>query len=231
MRFPPHHNFVNCGKIEEQVVELYANGNVPETVFDGFNRYHYSLVHKFRCACTHLDSLTKYLDSQDVQQSDLNDIAHFANMFFDAYVHAVGSALDIFAREVLTYFDIALPPKVYYSTAREQINALKPNDPALPYLAEPSWRQEFSDYRNTSTHERTVTDRITTVSRIVGDQSKTTLQVPLPDDPRAHGERTYTRHDRIEVYCKKTVFKALSHVNKAYGHLHERMSSAGALPL
>ena len=231
MRFAPYHNFVNCRKIERQVVELHANGNVPETVFDGFNRYHYSLVHKFRCACRHLDSLTKYLDSQNVQQSDFRDIAHFVNMFFDAHVHAVGSALDIFAREVLTYFGIALPPVVYYSTAHEQISALKANDPALPYLAEPQWRQEFSNYRNTSTHERTVTDRIITVARIVGDQPRTTLQVPLPDDPRAHGDRTYTRHDRIEVYCQKTVKRALSHVNQAYGHLRERISNAGALPL
>ena len=61
--------------------------------------------------------------------------------------------MDIIAREVLIYFDIALPDTVYYYTARTILLTQRTGDSLIPRLDNPGWKDEFSNYRNALTHE------------------------------------------------------------------------------
>lgn len=230
MNFAPYHAFGACEKLEKQVAALKTAGKVPDDLFRAHEKYHTSLVHKLRSARYHADTLAQYLATVDGPQTDPSEIVYRVNFHFDGFLHVLGSATDIFAREVLTYFGIPHPARVYYHTAREQITALRPGDAVLPFLDDPSWKAEFSDYRNTATHERLIAAGYTIQYDVSGKSAITRIVFPIPDDPRAE-QPTTKRNQDITEYCGATFRRAVSHFNKTYTHLASRISAAGSLPL
>lgn len=230
MNFAPHHAFGACRRLEKEIAKLRAAGAVPDDLFRAHEKYHTSLIHKLRSARYHADTLSQYLATVDAPQTEPSELVYRVNFHFDGFLHVLGSATDIFAREILTYFGIPHPAKVYYSTAREQISSKRPGDSILPFLDDPKWKAEFSDYRNTATHERLIAAGYTIQYKMSGQSAVTRLVFPIPDDPRAE-EPTTKRNEDITEYCASTFKRAVSHFNQTYGHLADRLQTSGHLPL
>lgn len=230
MNFAPHHQFTGCQRLQERVEGLRTAGAVPAPLLAEYNKYHFSLVNKLRSARDHMDLLKAFLgETAQVQQAVPQEVVFQANHHFDGYLHALGSAMDILAREVMTYMGIALPNNVYYKTARERVNATRAGDAILPLLDDPPWKAEFSDYRNTATHERLIAANYAIEVHVDGGQSHKRVNLPLPDDPRAT-PHTFNRNKDIVAYCEKTFFRVVSHTNQIYGHIAQRAAAIGALP-
>ena len=153
--FSPYHRMAHCQRLQRTISEFHENGNIPELIFGQYKRYHYSLLHKLKSAKKHLENLQDVLENTEVSAvvGNSNDFINEVNMHIDSFFYCCGSAMDILAREVLIYYNIPLPNRVYFRTAREQINTLRPGDALLTRLQDPTWEQEFKDYRNSLTHE------------------------------------------------------------------------------
>ncbi len=232
MSFAPYHSFAACGHLERAVTALKAAGHVPEAIFDGYELYHFSLFHKLKSAHYHVTTLDSYLNTRTVATTPVPEMMYRANFHFDGFLHCLGSALDIFAREILTYFNEPMPGNVYFHTAHNSLFASRPGDAILPYLDTPTWKAEFSDYRNTATHECLIGTVLTTHHGVIGTRHTHRAIIPLPDDPRAApAARTYRRTPDIVDYCTKTFRRALSLHNQAYEHLRTRIRATGRLPL
>jgi hypothetical protein len=230
MSFPPYHAFASCGALERRIEAARLAGNVPDPVYRAYEKYHFSILHKLRSARYHVDGLAGYLSSGGVLAVAPNDLVYRVNFHFDGFLHVVGSASDIFAREVLTYFGVPLPQKVYYHTAEAELTLARPNDPFLARVAAPTWRTEFSNYRNTATHESLIGTRYNHVTDMQGQRATTRVVFPIPDDPRA-ANHTYRRNEDIVEYCSTTFTRVLSHFNRAYTDLAVRIQQNGSLPL
>src|SRR5690349_11346164 len=196
MKFPPYHNFAACERMESAVKAGAAAGGIAAAIVTQHETYHYSILHKLRSAKYHVDTLKSYLSSQDTSQNNPEDIVYRVNFHFDGFLHVLGSSTDIFAREILTYFGEPLPPKVYFHTAHQLLSVRRPGDSILPIIDSPVWRQEFSDYRNTATHESLVAPLYNLRVEVVGGVSTQRLEFPIPDDPRA-AVKTYNRNKDI----------------------------------
>jgi hypothetical protein len=232
MNFAPRHQFRNCSSLEAAIEQLFEGGNVPQHLYDAYLLYHFSLVHKLRSARYHADTIQGYLASQQTHNVTALDVVYRVNFHFDGFTHTLGSALDIFAREILTYFGVALPKKVHYGSARVQLKNARPGDPILPYLDDPTWRDEFGHYRNTATHESVVGSRFDIKVDVQGNVATRRMVFPLPDNPRAAANaRTFRRNPDITEYCNQTLRRVLSHFNRAYGHVCGRVVAAKRLPL
>lgn len=230
MNFAPHHNFTACERLEKIVEALRLANSITPAVYDDFSRYHFSLLHKLQSARYHVETLTSYLASQNARQSDPHSVVYRVNFHFDGFLHVLGSALDILAREILCCFAMLPQGNVHFHTASQVLTAARPNDTILPLLASPPWRQEFSAYRNTATHESIVGRSYTVSIEVIGHKSVTRVVFPIPDDPRAVPV-TCTRNQDIVKYCSATFKRVLSHTNQLYAHIEERSRIGGTLPL
>lgn len=230
MNFAPFHNFPECALLEAKVQQLHAAGSVPEAIYIDHLRYHFSLLHKLKSAKYHVESLEKFLNSQQTATADPGALLYRINFHFDGFVYVLGSALDMLAREVLSYYGLVPAGNVYFGTAYQQINTARPGDPVLPLLEPPSWKQEFSEYRNTATHETVVTSGYALHTTMVGHTPTHKFVCPLPDDPRAITQ-TYGRNPNIVEYCKTTLTRSLRLVNPLYRHLRMQANATGALPI
>ncbi|MCZ6480910.1 MAG: hypothetical protein O6929_10980 [candidate division NC10 bacterium] len=232
MNFAPYHRFARCNALERLITSLRQQGAVPDDVFEGFQRYHYSLVHKLRSARYHVDTMRDYLGAQQTQPTASQDVVYRVNYHFDGFTHVVGSAMDIFAREAMTYFGLTLPDNAYFNTAHSEIASARPGDPILALIDTPAWRSEFSDYRNTATHESIVTTRFQIEYEVLGHDESRRMVFPLPDDPRAVlAGRTFQRNPNVVQYCEMTFTRVLRLFNVAYQHLCRRIQAAGRLPI
>lgn len=230
MSFAPYHRFVGCTRLENTIEGLRQAGGVPINVHAAYSKYHFSLVHKLQSARYHVETLESYLRTQNAQQMNPHAVVYRVNFHFDGFLHVLGSALDILAREVLAYYAINPAGNVYYQTAHAQLTASRAGDAILPLLTNPTWRSEFADYRNTATHESIIGTSYTIQIEVVGNQSVTRVVFPVPDDPRAVPP-VCRRNPDIARYCNTTFKRVLSHTNQIYEHLEARARASGALPL
>lgn len=230
MNFSPYHAFRDCKRLENRIEAIRAAGHIPDDVFERYELYHYSLIHKLRSARYHIEALRGFLQTQTPNENNLSEIAYRVNFHFDGFVHLLGSSGDIFAREILTYFGEILPAKVYFYKAHTRINTSRPGDAILPLLLAPGWKSEFDDYRNTSTHESLIGTGFSIEIEMHGHNVQRRLKFPLPDDPRAN-VKTYTRNPDIVRYCEVTLTRYLRLFNQAYSHLVGRISATGSLPI
>lgn len=230
MNFSPHHRFLGCDRLEQTLDRIRVAGNLPNAVQADHQKYHFSLLHKLQSARYHVETLRGYLSSQNAQQINPHLLVYRVNFHFDGFLHVLGSTLDILAREVLGYFPVVVPAKVYYQTARAAIAGVAPADPILPLLADPTWRAEFSTYRNTATHESIVGTGYQIDIVVAGNQSHTKVVFPIPDDPRVPNSPTRHNPD-IVVYCERTFVRVLTHTNRIYEHIQARAAVKGSLPL
>jgi len=231
--FSPHHRFNNCSRIERTMTQFRQAGKVPDDVFKGYNRYHFALVHKLKCAHNFFDQL--YALGTTSPAEIIRDSVHFlfsVNSNIDGFFYTGGSALDILAREVLTYFNVSMPRDVYFKTAFAQLDHQRPNDPLLVRLQPPNWKDEFSNYRNALTHEVLIAGSYQINVDMEGATESTRIVFPLPDDPRVDPEaRTSRRNSDVICYCQTTFRRLLSLINTIYGDLNDRFDTAGVLPI
>jgi hypothetical protein len=230
--FNPLHKLAHCQKLRQVVDHLKNGGAIPAAVLDGHHTYHYALVHKLKSAQWHFNRLSEHLQRSDATAAvQTTDFIATTNMHLDGFFYSAGSALDILAREVLVYFNIPLPPSVYFRTAREELTRLRPADTLIGRLQDPTWKTEFSNYRNALTHELLIGTRFQINAIQAGGNIVATIQFPLPDDPRNPRTSTYNRNPNALEYCETTLKRILSLVNTIHGEIHTRASAAGALPL
>lgn len=232
MNFSPYHQFRDCNNLESTIRAIQQNGNISELSLHGFDIYHFSLLHKLRSAEQYLESLRDYLGRQDTVDEEPAEIAYTVNFHFDGFTFAIGSSLDIFAREILCYLGIQLPRRVYFHTARNEISKLRNNDPLEARLADPNWLGEFKDYRNTATHENIVGSSFTIDIDYHAGKVHRRLLFPLPDDPReSPSDRTYQNNKDIVKYCEDTFTRTLRLIHPVYSDLCTRIQQNGSLPV
>jgi len=232
--FSPHHRFANCARLEAAFQRLRAAGSVPDDIVLGFNRYHYALIHKLKSARYHVDALTETLSSTPPLDSlsQSSDFMFKVNMHLDGFFYSGGSALDILARELLTYYGVTLPAKVYYHTAHATLSTSYPTDPILDRIKDPQWKEDFTTYRNALTHELMIAGQFNINVRLDGASEEKTLVLPLPDDPRVDpSARTTRKYPDADEYCRNHIRRLLTLINTIYGDIITRMGTNNALPL
>ncbi len=233
--FSPHHKFGGCRALEQLIPTLRDAGAVSGPVWAGYKRYHYALVYKLRSAQHYLDALTATLKPKSPDgplPPGLGEVMFKANMSIDGFLYCGGSAMDILAREVLTYFAIKLPSDVFFGTARAELAKAHPGDSLLVRLQDPPWKKGFMSYRNAVTHELMIADQLILSVGLAGVQTELGLRLPLPDDPRVDpAQRTTKKHPDAEKYCKQHFRLLLRLVNQVYRDLVPRIRANKGLPL
>jgi len=232
--FSPYHRLANCQRLQRTVADFSESGNIPEAILSNHKKYHYSLMHKLKSAKMHLENLQDVLENTEVSAvvDNSTDFINQVNMHIDSFFYCSGSVLDILAREILIYFNIPLPARVYFHIARQEITRLRAGDTILPRLSDPTWKSEFSDYRNALTHEVLIGTNFSITVNADGGRSQTVIVYPLPDNPRDEiDERTFRNHPNAYAYCKSTFTRILSLVNTIYGDINERATTNGSFPI
>ncbi len=230
--FSPYHKLNNCKKLERWIDTNQAN--LDEFVKNGHDRYHYALLHKLKSAKYHLENLQDILTNTDASTvlPNSEDFLQKVNMHIDSFFYSCGSSLDILAREILVYFNIPITGNVYFHTAYNSISRTRPTDSILSRISEPSWKQEFSNYRNALTHEVLIAGNFSIQFNATGRNHQKTIIFPLPDDPRADIEnRTFRKNNDALGYCKTTFSRILSLINQIYGEIEIRAKVNNRLPL
>ncbi len=230
--FSPYHRLNNCRKLERWIDNNQSR--VTNVVQKGHDRYHYALLHKLKSAHFHLENLHDILVNTDASTvlPNSEDFLQKVNMHIDSFFYSCGSSLDILAREILVYFDIPITGNVYFHTAYNSINRSRPHDTILTKISDPTWKQEFSDYRNALTHEVLIAGNFSIQFNATGRNHQKTIVFPLPDDPRTDIEnRTFRRNSDALTYCKTTFTRILSLINQIYGEIEERARLNNRLPL
>jgi hypothetical protein len=220
--------------LERCVANLQDANHIADSVLTGYHKYHFSLLHKLKSAEHNIQRLEDILTNTATEDivSGLEEFTFLVNMSIDGFFYTGGSALDILAREVLTYFSIPLPHSVYYRTARQELSNHRPGDPLLPRLDDPNWKLDFSNYRNTLTHELLIAGEFSINVKLVGRGQKTQIVFPLPDDPRETlNDRVYNKYPDVLEYCTMHFRRILSLINQIYGDIADRAIAANALPL
>jgi hypothetical protein len=224
----------SCPRLQRAITELNISSNIPIQIYSGHKRYHYSLIHKLKSAKKHLENLQSVLENTQVSSvvDNSTDFINEVNMHIDSFFYCCGSAMDILSREVIVYFDIVMPSKVFFHTAFQQVSANRPGDPLLARLSDPTWLKEFKDYRNALTHEVLIGTNFSIAVNADGGKSQTLIVYPLPDNPRADiEERTFRNNPNAFEYCKNTFTRLLTLINTIYGDIYQRVRSNGTLPL
>jgi len=234
--FTPYHRFRGCLRFKREFKRLSEAGSISDSIQQLHNRYHYALFHKLKSGKYHLENLERLLSStppQDVVSLDTSSEFLFnTNLHIDNFFYSTGSALDILSREILSYFGIPFPPKVYFHTAYEELSRLRPGDQLLQRLDSPSWKEEFSNYRNALTHELLVVGRYSLDVQVDGGNPRQIITVPLPDNPREDMVvRTYKKNPDAKNYCADTFRRVVSLINQIYSEITDRMVTLNHLPL
>ena len=233
--FSPYHTFSNCQRLRSCIRELKKSNSISEDILNAHYTYHYAVFYKLESARLHVDSLYAIFSTISAKHiiSDPDEFFLAVNNNLDSFFHFGGGALDILAREILTYFGIPLKENVYFETAKKEIAKQMPDEQIIIRLLNPTWKKEFSKYKNTYTHEQLIIKSATIeVSPTEGVQTIKPNIPPLPDNPRAtYSQRTYKNHPDVLHYCKTTMKRILRLVNVIYGELADRIAQQGSLPL
>lgn len=232
--FSPYHKFANCSKLEKIISEIHSQTPISDLIINNYKIYHWSLIHKLKSAQYYIISLNDILSNSVPQDivSDLSDFSFKINRDIDGYFYSNGSALDILAREVLAYFNIPFPTSVYFRTARNELQSNRPGHSLLTKLSDPSWKDEFSNYRNALTHELLIGGKYSIQVVVDGSEHKTRVVYPLPDDPRIEmNSRTFRRNENVLDYCSLNFRRTLSLINQIYGEIYTLIQNTNSLPL
>lgn len=230
MNFRPHHGFNSCTTLEQTVARIKQQGGMSAALYGAHENYHYALIHKLRTAQYHVENLAQFLETDAAITLSPTDLVYRVNFYFDGFLYSVGSAMDIFAREILTYFGEPIPARTYYWTARRRLLVQRAGDPILPMIATTPWISELKEYRNTSTHESLIGTTYTVQIGVHGAAHSSRLIFPIPDDPR-NPLGSARRNPDIVSYCSTTFKRVLRLANQVYCHIEARARAAGSLPL
>ncbi len=234
MPFRPYHRFPNRTKLDRIVRDLRASGHATSTLSEDFYRYHPAMIHKLRSAKYNLDRLKERLTTTNTQDAadTTGEFMFEVNMSIDGFFYNAGSALDILARVVLTVFGQPLTGRIYFETAHTRLAQSRPGDPILARLKSPAWRQQFSEYRNTLTHELILASRYHIDIDNTGPEPIHQIVFPLPDRPRARpADRSFRQYPNVLDYAAKHFRRILTVANTVYGNIACRLEANGSLPL
>ena len=232
--FSPHHRFEKCIALRRCIDQLFDSSCSTQEIRDTFYIHHQALEHKLKGAKYNLDKLIGLCESTSLADlsTGLSEFDFSANLYIDGFFYNGGSALDIFAREILALYDIHPTGDIYYLAARSEISSMYPSDPLLTRRNTPSWKNEFSNYRNASTHEVLLSTSISLSIQMTHPSQVQRISLPLPDDPRVvPSSRTFNRNPDAVEYCSKTFKRLLSHINIIYGDIANSALANGRLPL
>ena len=232
--FSPYHQFNNCKKLDSCINQLFSISCVSQTTYDRYYHYHRALEQKLKGARYNLDELKELIENTSVTSASENfkNFLFQANLYIDGFFYNAGSALDILAREVLTIFELCPDGNVYYIDAHDIINSNHPSDPILTRLEIPTWKEEFSNYRNSSTHEVLLSTTADFSLEMSPRGTTEKIKLPLPDDPRVLPTgRTYNKHPNALEYCITSFKRLLRHINAIYGDIYNKATTKGSLPL
>ena len=232
--FSPYHRFEKCVALRRCIDQLFDCSYVTQEIRDTFYIHHQALEHKLKSAKYNLDKLISLCENTSLADlsTSLSEFDFRGNLYIDGFFYNGGSALDIFAREILALYDIHPTGDIYYLAARCEISGIYPSDPLLTRLNTPSWKSEFSNYRNAATHEVLLSTSISLSIQMTHPSQVQRINLPLPDDPRvAPSSRTFNRNPDAVEYCSKTFKRLLSHINIVYGDIADRAFANGRLPL
>jgi hypothetical protein len=232
--FSPYHKFGNCSLLRRSINNLRISGSVSKEILAAHNKFHYAIEQKLLSAKYYVEALEELLKSSNLSadKDGMKELLFKVNMYADGFFMTSGSALDILAHEILSYYNIALPRNVYFSTAHREISSNRAGDSILLKLTEPTWKSEFSDYRNALTHEVLVAVSYSVNRTHDGPNVKSEIIFPLPDDPRVPiTDRTYDRNKNIVEYEKNILLKILRLINTIYGEVNTKLRATGALPI
>jgi len=228
---PCIHRFAKCDLLERKIETLNENGNVDNILYKNYRKYHFSLVYKLKSAYQNWLDLKEFLTTSETTEVLANRNEHFfmVNHHFDGFLYAIGSALDISAREVLTYYNVPLTGNIYFSSAKTLLPVRGQRTALFAKLDDPGWKSEFSDYRNTQTHELLIcTSANVEIDMHAGDEMY--VKFPLPDNPRAD-DRTYRNNPDVLIYTENTLKRVISLINQIYSCLCVNIDNNGSLPL
>lgn len=234
MPFSPYHRFQNKTRLEKVVSDFKSNGNIQQEVHSNFHRYHPALIHKLRSAKYNIERLKEKLTTTDLQEAadTTGEFMFQVNMYIDGFFYNAGSSLDILARVILVLFNEPLTGNIYFQTAHQRLNTNRPTDQILSRIAPPAWRSNFSDYRNTLTHELVLAPRYQIDIDNTGETPTYKIIFPLPDDPRAiPSERTFRNNPDVLDYVTINFTRILRILNTVYGDIADRANATGVLPL
>lgn len=191
--------------------------------YDEYKKYHPCLIHKLHSSLHHLKQLDS--SSKPLESEPWNHVLQKVNMHMDGFFYCTGSALDILARELLSLYNIGMPPFVYFKTAVNLISRQDCNDPMLRIL-DIAWKDEFTLYRNKTTHELLIANQMTVTAKIDGNRMIKTYGFPLPDDPNSNN-LTYRKNTDVVVYCENTFRRLLSLINCVYRQVLQKIDDNG----
>lgn len=228
--FSPYHAFGNCRRLADAI----ENNTTTDEVRQGYNRYHFAVIHKLKCVNYYLARLKNILAAPAPEDivPPAREFLFSINRIIDGYFQSAGSALDILAREILTYFGETPPNNTYFQAARSVLNRNRSGDPLLLRLADPPWRNDLSTYRNALTHELIIAASYNVNVNIDGPNENVRVVIPLPDNPRMGAlQRTFNRHPDVEQYTKQLFGRILRLINPIYGEIAQRANTQRAFPL
>ncbi len=230
--FDPYNRMANSQRLQRTIASLKDANQITDDVLQGHNKYHYALIHKLKSALVHFHNLKDVLENTDVATviPNSHEFLNEVNMHLDSFFYCSGSALDIIAREVLIYFNIALPDTVYFWTARRELNQHRPGDAIIQRFDPPNWKEEFSNYRNALTHEVLIGTNFSIQVNLEGGNNHNVIVFPLPDDPRVD-VKTYRTNPSALDYCESRIRRILSLINVIHGEIDTRARGQNSLPL
>lgn len=232
--FPEYHRFMGGQTLRATVEDLNNSHNIRDDVYDNYCRYHYSAVNKLQFAFRNFKDLVNIVSDSTAAINAISNPREFlfpVNYCLDGFLHFCVSATDIFARDVLCYFNL-IPRRcdIYFKTAFEILRTHNPGNMLLPRLIPPDWLEELREYRNWSTHEEVVTDTVGVTASVIGPNNRNVVALQLPDAPHAH-PKTYTRRIVMIDYCDKTLKRILRIFNQTYHEIDDLIQSHGSLPI
>lgn len=215
-------------------MQMKEDNLVPDDIFASYNNYHFALVYKLECAHYYLEKLSDLLESdltENISTSGKN-FNKTVNRNIDGFFYSSGSALDILAREVLSYYGETLPERVYFHTAYNTLSQRIRDSAILEKLRTPSWKELFSDYRNTLTHELILANALNLNIRFEGDKQISEIIIFLPDDPKLKPEdRTFDKKIEVLEYTTTSFRKQVSLINQIYGEILSNIKLNNQFPL
>ena len=170
-----------------------------------------------------------------ISKDDIQYFGLLANLHFDCFLMNGMASLDTLAHEIalLYKFQKALPDRVYIRTIKGFLVRDHSPRALTAYLSAElakDWFVTFSSYRNCTTHESLILDRITyQASATEGDIQEPS--VSLPDDPKTRPFK-YKKGRELKSYCGATMKSLDNMISASYYHMAKDIRGAkGALPI
>lgn len=232
--FEPYHKFASCHALRALIKEFVESGKIDEATYQAHLKYHYTVYAKLYSAKQHFENLKLLLDSTELAAVDrkVNEFSYQVNTHLDSFFYCGGSVFDILSHEVLAYYNLTPSSgRIYFSTARDKISQTHSGNQILPKLQDPTWYDDFKEYRNALTHEVSLASKIH-AEMDMGPSPKKTIKLIIPDDPRTDfAARTYDKRVDAVDYCHNHLKRLIRFTNLVYAEVVNQAKSKDGFPI